>query len=336
MDKSALTSPLRRSSAGHRGMLATMIQRLETVTLGGLEQWIYVSGDPDKPLLLFLHGGPGVAQIGFAERFQGALKKHFLMVHWDQRGGGKSFRIRTPDMTLGRYVLDAEALSRYLLKTFGRDKLYLFGHSWGGAFGAKVAQRAPELFHAYVAQGMLVHGEENERLSYQYVREQLESGQHPTTAKRLERLGEPPYTNQLRGLLTERWSALRSGGLFHDPKGWRVYANAMFRSKTYTRKDVLSYPLGVLTSLSTLWDEVLAVDLFRDVPRLEVPFYLLMGRYDTVTPPEIAERFLEQLDAPHKEKVWFEHSAHCPHLEEPERLAQVLAEHVLGEAEPTP
>ena len=312
-------------------MLVRMIQRLEAVTLGGLKQWIYVSGNPEKPLLLFLHGGPGVAQIGFAERFQGDLKQHFLVAHWDQRGGGKSFRARTPNMTLGRYVLDAEELSRYLLRTFGKDKLYLFGHSWGGAFGAKVAQRAPELFHAYIAQGMLVHGEENERRSYQLVKEQLEKS---GASKRLESLGEPPYTNQLRGLLSERWSALRSGGLFHDPKGWRIYARAMFRSPTYMTRDVLSYPLGVLTSLSTLWDEVLAVDLLRDVPRLDVPFYLLMGRYDTVTPPEIAERFLEKLRAPHKEKVWFEHSAHCPHLEESERLAQVLAERVLGKAKP--
>ena len=160
-----------------------MIQHLEAVILGGLKQWIYVSGNPEKPLLLFLHGGPGVAQIGFAERFQGDLKKHFLVAHWDQRGGGKSFRARTPNMTLGQYVLDAEELSRYLLKTFGKEKLYLFGHSWGGAFGAKVAQRAPELFHAYIAQGMLVDGEENAQLSYQRVQEQLKSSGHASISK---------------------------------------------------------------------------------------------------------------------------------------------------------
>ena len=306
-----------------------MNQRLEAVTLGGLEQWVYVSGDPTKPLLLFLHGGPGVAQIGFAERFQEPLKEHFLMVHWDQRGGGKTFRAKTPNMTLGQYVLDAEELSRYLLKTFGKDKLYLFGHSWGGAFGAKVAQRAPELFHAYIAQGMLVDGEENAQLSYQRVQEQLKSSGHTSTLKRLEKLGEPPYTSGIAALFIQRWATLRSGGLFHDKKLWRTYTRAMFRSPTYSTRDVLSYPSGVLHSIRRLWDEVLEVDLFRDVPRLEVPFYLLMGRYDTVTPPEIAERFLGELDAPHKEKVWFEHSAHCPHLEEPERLARVLAERVL-------
>ena len=307
-----------------------MIQRLEAATLGGLNQWIYISGDPRKPLLLFLHGGPGVAQIGFAERFQGDLKKHFLMVHWDQRGAGKTFRARTPDMTLEQYVSDAVALSKYLLQTLNKEKLYLFGHSWGGAVGAKVAQRAPELLHAYIAQGMLVDGEENARLSYERAQAQLEGTKHASTLKRLKKLGEPPHANQLRALLTQRWATLRAGGLFHDEKCWRTYTRAMFRSKTYSNKDMFTYPLGVLYSLRHLWDEALAVDLFSDVPRLEVPFYLLMGRFDTVTPPEIAQRYWEGLEAPHKEKVWFEHSSHCPHLEEPERLAQVLAERVLG------
>ena len=307
-----------------------MIQRLESVTLGGLKQWIYISGDPDKPLLLFLHGGPGVAQTGFAERFQGDLKKHFLMVHWDQRGAGKTFRARTPDMTMEQFVLDAVELSGYLLRTLNKEKLYLFGHSWGGAFGAKVAQRAPELFHAYIAQGMLVDGEENAQLSYQRVQEQLEGSEHTSTLKRLKKLGEPPYTNRIAALLTQRWATLRSGGLFHDEKCWRIYTRAMFRLPTYSNKDMFSYPLGVLYSVRQLWDEVLAVDLFEAVPRLEIPFYLLMGRYDTVTPPEIAERYFKTLRAPHKEKVWFEYSSHCPHLEEPERLARVLAERVLA------
>ena len=307
-----------------------MIQRLESVTLGGLKQWIYISGDPDKPLLLFLHGGPGVAQTGFAERFQGDLKKHFLMVHWDQRGAGKTFRARTPDMTMEQFVLDAVELSEYLLKTLNKEKLYLFGHSWGGAFGAKVAQRAPNLFHAYIAQGMLVDGEENAHLSYQRVQEQLEGTEHTSTLKRLKKLGEPPYTNGIAALLTQRWATLRSGGLFHDKKLWRTYTRAMFRSSTYSNRDVLSYPPGVMYSIHQLWEEVLAVDLFKAVPRLEIPFYLLMGRFDTVTPPEIAQRYFKTLRAPHKEKVWFEHSAHCPHLEEPERLARVLAERVLA------
>ena len=306
-----------------------MIQRLEHVTLGRLEQWIYISGELEKPLLLFLHGGPGVAQIGFAERFQKDLKEHFLIAHWDQRGAGKTFRVGTPDMTIERFVSDAVELSKYLLGTLNKEKLYLLGHSWGGAVGAKVAQRAPELLHAYIAEGMLVHGEENERRSYEYVQEKLQDLSHPTTLKRLQKLGEPPYTHQLRGLLTQRWAALRAGGLFHDQTCWRTYTRAMFRSSTYSNKDMLTYPLGVLYSIRHLWDEVLEVDLFSDVPRLEIPFYLLMGRYDTVTPPEIAERYLEGLEAPYKEKMWLEHSSHCPHLEESERLAQVLAENVL-------
>ena len=37
-----------------------MIDRKCKVTLGGLPQKIHVKGDETKPVLLFLHGGPGV------------------------------------------------------------------------------------------------------------------------------------------------------------------------------------------------------------------------------------------------------------------------------------
>ena len=35
-------------------------------------------------------------------------------------------------------------------------------------------------------------------------------------------------------------------------------------------------------------------------------------------------QYFDRLQAPHKELVWFEHSAHFPFIEEPERFAAEL------------
>ena len=117
--------PLRRNekSAGKKGIDST-----EKITLGSIEQWISLrSDDTENPLILFLHGGPGTAQIGFSRKPQRMLEKYFLVVNWDQRGAGRSYskRVRREDMTIQRFVSDAEELDELLLKRFGQKKVFL-------------------------------------------------------------------------------------------------------------------------------------------------------------------------------------------------------------------
>src|SRR5689334_16441149 len=77
------------------------IALLQKVKLGDLAQWIVVRGhDRDKPLLLFLHGGPGASQVGVQQKFLGALERSFVVVNWDQRGAGKSYSADIPPETM--------------------------------------------------------------------------------------------------------------------------------------------------------------------------------------------------------------------------------------------
>jgi pimeloyl-ACP methyl ester carboxylesterase len=66
------------------------------------------------------------------------------------------------------------------------------------------------------------------------------------------------------------------------------------------------------------------MDLIRTLPRLEVPVIMMQGRLDQVAPGEATQRFASSLDAPSKGLVWFENSAHTPHLEEPDKFRDVL------------
>jgi pimeloyl-ACP methyl ester carboxylesterase len=60
--------------------------------------------------------------------------------------------------------------------------------------------------------------------------------------------------------------------------------------------------------------------------RLNTPIVMVQGRHDQVAPPSTAERYAELLEAPSRQLLWFEHSAHMPHLEEPERFRRLLAQ----------
>ena len=70
---------------------------LEQVILGGVKQWILIRGeDVSNPILLFLHGGPGTPITPVAHHFGRRLEQRFVVVHWDQRGAGKSYNAAIP------------------------------------------------------------------------------------------------------------------------------------------------------------------------------------------------------------------------------------------------
>jgi pimeloyl-ACP methyl ester carboxylesterase len=96
------------------------------------------------------------------------------------------------------------------------------------------------------------------------------------------------------------------------------------RSADYSAADIVRTVRGVSTTQAALLGELAQLDLVRAVPRLEVPVVMVQGRKDQVAPGAAAERYASSLDAPSKQLVWFENSAHTPHLEEPGKFRELL------------
>jgi pimeloyl-ACP methyl ester carboxylesterase len=73
-------------------------------------------------------------------------------------------------------------------------------------------------------------------------------------------------------------------------------------------------------SIPLMADELMDVNLIKEVPQPAVPVFLILGRHDHTAPSELSEEFYGSLQAPHKEVIWFEESAHTPDLDEPEKF----------------
>ena len=133
---------------------------LEPIPLGGMDQWILIRGeDRSNPVLLWLHGGPGSPQMPIAHATTRALEAYFTVVHWDQRGAGKSNHegFEESSMSLEQFASDTHALTQYLKQRLGVPNIILLGHSWGTMLGARVVSRWPEDYAAYVAVGQVVN-----------------------------------------------------------------------------------------------------------------------------------------------------------------------------------
>jgi len=304
------------------------IASLEKVKLGGVEQWILIRGqDRSNPVLLFLHGGPGSPEMPLEHHFGAGMEEHFVVVHWDQRGAGKSYSRKIPAETMNteQFISDTHELVELLRKRLGAEKIYLVGHSWGTLLGTRVVQRYPELFYAYIGIGQCVDMERNEAISYQFVLTEAEKRGNQKALRQLKKIGPPPYRN-IRELARERiWVVKFGGWAYHEEGKWK-YLKIALQAPEYSATDFLKYELGSSFSAKHMWPkEIMKVDFLNQVPKLDVPVYFFEGRHDYNTPWELVQEYYDKLDAPKgKRLVWFDNSAHGLDYEEPEKFVEEL------------
>ncbi|HSH39963.1 MAG TPA: alpha/beta hydrolase [Chthoniobacterales bacterium] len=339
----ALSATLLRLVAQHRvaGRIRISspggVSSVEKVRLGALEQWIQIRGhDRTKPVLLFLHGGPGFPQMPFSH-LNAELEKHFVVVQWDQRGAGKSYAWVIPDesMRVDQFVADTRELTLLLLQRFNAEKCYLVAHSWGSLVGALTVARHPELFHAYVGIGQVAGLPETQQVRYDFALGNAREENNTNAVVELTRIGRPPHSDFDGCKIMEKWVNHYAAEQHRSYPPTR-FARLAFGSPAYSWVDLAKIPLGFRYSFSHLWREIFyETNLFEEVPRIEVPVYFFIGRYDWVVTADVAQRYFAELQAPRgKQLIWFEESAHWPHFAEPEKYRDMLVEKVLAETAP--
>ena len=171
---SAYTPPLTDAHGNEIPNSSTVLEKIE---LGALDQWIRIRGtDRSNPVLLSLHGGARWAQMAFAHHLDGELEKHFVIVHWDQRGAGKSNHrgFDEETMRLERYLQDARELIEYLRRRLGQDRIILLGHSWGTRLGMELVKAHPEYFDAYIGVSQVVNHDRATELARDWLREAID------------------------------------------------------------------------------------------------------------------------------------------------------------------
>lgn len=307
---------------------------LEKLCIGGNDQWVLQrSENTDNPIILFLHGGPGTSQLTMNRKNTKDLEKSFIIVNWDQRGAGKSYKAisDTRKMNIDQFVADTKELTLYLLKKFRKERIILLGHSWGSVIGAITASRYPELYYCYIGVGQVANMEEGESASYQWTLKQAIEKHDKRSIATLESIGPPPYQGDWQAKTnTERRLLGRFGGEVYASKtgAFGLVIGSLLFSREYSFIDRINFFKGILGSQKTLWPELLKVDLFKSVPEFRVPVYMMEGRHDHEVPSEIAERYFNAIKAPSKELIWFEKSAHMVNFEERDKFNRILVDRI--------
>jgi proline iminopeptidase len=304
------------------------VAELVPVEVGGHEQWLMLRGvSADAPVLLYLEGGPGGTGIGRMRQSGEDLEQDFVVATWDQRGTGKSVSALEPrdTLTLEGMVQDTLEVTAYLQERFDEERVYLVGSSWGTVLAVLAAQRSPESFHAVVGTGQMVDPFETDELMYAQSVADAGARGDAGHAATLREMGPPPYEDTLDYPVAiasnPAWSAF-PGGEDYNPAS--EYPASLFVAE-YTLVEQLRGMAAIAETYDVLYPQLEGVDFRRDVPRLDVPVYVVAGAYEAPGRDVLAQEWVDGLEAPVAEYVVFEQSGHNPNFHEPGRFADLMA-----------
>lgn len=178
------------------------------------------------------------------------------------------------------------SLSKFVLEFIQKKKLediIILGNSLGGHVSLVTANAKPELFAAMVLTGS--------------------SGL---------------YENAFGGSFPRRedkeYIRKKIAVTFYDPK--------------MVTDELVDVTFSIVQDRSNLF-KVLAMaksairhNMRKDLPNFKMPVCLIWGRNDTITPPEVAEEFLETF--PDAELFWIDKCGHAPMMEHPDCFNEIL------------
>jgi pimeloyl-ACP methyl ester carboxylesterase len=312
--------------------IANSLAEKQFIEIGGMRQGFFLrSENPENPVILFLHGGPGTPEFAMQYPYEmpERLEKYFTVCYWDQRGAGMSFNnsIDTATMTLEQMIEDTRQITEYLKRRFKQEKIYLMGHSWGSYLGIKTIEKHSENYLAFIGIGQVTNQAESEKLAYDYMlHHAMEINDRPAV-KNLEKhnrnasdFPSMEYIGTIRMSLMNKYGI----GIMRDNISMARLLKDILFFNGYTLVEKIRYTQGMPFSMAHLWDYVISDNLFVSSNSFQIPIYIVHGKYDYQVSHSLAYEYFEIIDAPEKLFFTFENSAHSPNIEESEKFVQII------------
>jgi len=280
------------------------IDEQQFVQANGIEHWVTIRGtDRRNPIIFFVHGGPGEI-VSFVPSATQALERDFTVVHWDQRGAGRTFErnAKPPaDLSLAQMRDDGVAIVRWVTQHLDQAQVILLGHSWGSILGLNMVLAQPELFAAYVGTGQFVEWKAQVATQYDDATRRAESMADARVLAELAAFGGPPDSDlgryqQFRALTTPYLApsdlAFFSGQLANVWVAPRVTLGGFWNALQ-----------GARASVGALASTLITADVTSLGTQIPVPFVIVQGDSDWITPVSLAVEYFDRVVAPAKALV---------------------------------
>jgi len=289
----------------------------------------------EKVFLIILHGGPGGSGLQYrANAIRTEIEKNNAVVYFDQRGSGSSQGNYTEkEVSIDIMAEDVLALAKVIKSKYGNDsKLFLMGHSWGGALGPATLLKDQEVFSGYID----VDGSHDPKGLYDSYKvvlkemadEQIALGNSVDYWEDILDLVKTTGAYSLKGYYNLNRAAngvaqiLAKDDLINEAKA--DYGNDT-PSENGSIVNWNKGRIGQILDEKGLNENVSYTDRLSEI---RLPSLVLWGAYDVVVPTLYAQEAFDNLGACYKELFIFQRSAHSPMYTEPDLFAEKVIEFI--------
>ncbi|MEO8366582.1 MAG: alpha/beta hydrolase [Pseudoxanthomonas sp.] len=318
------------------------IVRTDAVSIRGTTQYLFIRGyGREKPLLLFLPGGPGESFVPLAPEFSGELEQDFVVVHIETGGVGKSDKYNEGP-TLAQMTADTSAIIDHLLGEFGREKLYLVGHSFGSILALKIAHDSPGKILGVATVGQAIDWRAGNLITHEHLMS-LARREHDERAIAALSAFAPDLATTVDGQPMIDFAAVKEQRKWLEHYGignvlqkhtakvrWATYLTSP--NHTLAESCELAY-IGPCKWIAdprwwSQWKNVLPgvieFNAQREVPELKVPYVAIVGSDDWITPKALIRQYYGTLVAPQKHYIEIPGAQHYAFLDKPHEFQQAV------------
>jgi len=278
--------------------------------IGGIEQWISIRGqNRQNPVVLLLHGGPGMASSFLSRDYFFSWTRDFTVVRWDQRGAGRTYGRSGPlsaGITIDRMAQDGIEVAEFLRTKLHKPKLVLIGLSWGSMLGTKIAHARPDLFYAYVGTGQAVNQGTYKKIAYEQLLAEAALRHNQQATRELNAIGPPPWDEGRKEGVHTKWATSFEPG---QPSFREGVSMVLFESPDGPL-DFVDFARGLLSSDEYFRDQVKVLDIPSFGTDFAIPFFVFQGAEDNVTPVAPVRDYVAGIRAPRKELVLIPNAGH--------------------------
>jgi proline iminopeptidase len=296
------------------------------VEVNGVGHWYRVAGAEHATTpLVIIHGGPGGHAYNFERTIGPQLEAFATVVYYEQRGCGRSDQPPDPyAYTLALLVSDLDELRQAL----GLDRINLLGFSFGGELALEYALAHPEQVERLIVQSPSLGRRAGEAglFTERMACVQLYGFQLVAYGEVARAVRDIMNTeDSLAARLEQVWQSVDTETidrfLFHN------HAAAQLNRRLWSESGLIN--TGYM--LAALAQQTAATPLLDRLPAIQAPTLVLVGLYDRHTGLEACRDVATLL--PRARLVVFEHSAHFPDMEEPDRYAATVRAFLADAAE---